>query len=430
MLERACLHPLSSRVDRLSDRALHVDLIQTSEGLIRMGSMPDVAKMMARFKRQEAMVILPQWRVTQAGDNHTGEEFVQWHAQVYGAQRRKYIGQSNNLSVFYRNLAAIFPFYFDPSRLSIIHKKWLNDWIEKAPVEKVFKLRDVEVRFQKGNILVYERGQKIYDLIASGYGAGAEDRVEAALSTVKRDSVSRPDPEVVVVGSGNGFFETTSSLVVRFGRRVLWIDPCSQPAHSLAEVGIHWDDITEVLITHNHEDHISGFPACLKRKMDRGKKLRIITTETIYEVLRKQFKPLLPQMEEAILLLAVIPGKLLNLNGMHIIPRLNHHFLPYGTLGIKICTGNKTLGFSGDTKFDRRINKILNRPELEGHWFNDCDLLFHEVDFENPAGVHSYWREVETIKEQIACELLTYHTKSQATPPLSIAQKGKTYRFG
>ena len=67
--------------------AMHVDLVKTSQGIVRIGGIPDISKMMARFKLREQAVIVPDWSVSQAGDNRTGEEFVQWRAKVYGGSR-------------------------------------------------------------------------------------------------------------------------------------------------------------------------------------------------------------------------------------------------------------------------------------------------------------------------------------------------------
>ncbi|MBN2123651.1 MAG: MBL fold metallo-hydrolase [Deltaproteobacteria bacterium] len=428
MPDRAALHGLKDGVQRLQWGALHVDLIQTSAGTVRVGSMPDVAKIMARLGLREQIVVIPRWKVSQAGDNHTGEEFVQWHAQVYGCPRRTYIGTPKDLSLFYRNLAAIFSYYFDPKRLSIVRKRWLSRWVEKHPVETSFERGDFRALFAQGNLMLLDHGRKVYDLRECGYRTDSEEQVEGMLADVPRDSRGREDLEITVVGSGNGFFGTTASFVARFGKAVLWIDPCAQPACSLAQVGIHWDDITDVLITHNHEDHIAGFSACLKRKTDRGEKLRLITAPSVYEVLRKQFRPLFPEMDRHISFTQVSPGKILELSGMRIETRWNHHFLPYGTLGIKIQAGGRMWGFSGDTKLDAAINAVLKRPELSGRWFRDCDLVFHEVDFHSPDGVHTYWKEVDRLRDEIAREVFVYHTQHIDNAPLPIARQGETYR--
>ncbi|RJR40873.1 MAG: MBL fold metallo-hydrolase [Desulfobacteraceae bacterium] len=418
---------LDSHVLRLVNGAMYVDFVKTTQGVLRMGSMPDISKKMAQYGLSEDAVIVPKREVCQGGDNHTGEEFVQWHAQVFGGPLKPYIGTPESLRSIYENLAAVFPYYFDKKMLSVVRKRWLKKWVMPVPVESVYEQGPLRVLFRKDNIVILDEGRQIYDREEARSSIGAEFLVEEALSGVRRDSATREALEITVVGSGNGFFGTTASFVVRFGNHVLWVDPCAQPAHNLARVGLHWDDITEILISHNHEDHILGFAACLKRKMDRREKLRLITSSEIFRVLRSQYDLLFPELTEHVDLVPISPERTLSLEGLRLFARWNHHFLPYGTLGFKLTAGGKTCGFSGDVKFDTRINRILKREELTEAWFRGCDLLFHEVDFRNPRGVHSYWKEVSKIQNVLSGDLYGYHTAPQENPPIPIAQDGKTY---
>jgi L-ascorbate metabolism protein UlaG (beta-lactamase superfamily) len=429
MRYRENLRELSQEILRVENGAMHVDLVRTSQGLLRIGSMPDISKLMARFDLREQVVIVPDWAVSQAGDNHTGEEFVQWRAKVYGSSRRDYIGPAESIQILYHNLDAIFSYYFDKKRIAIVQKDWLDRWLVKKPVGTSYKVGAIKVLFEKDNIVIIDEGREVYDLRSFSPSVGAQVLIEEVLADVPRDSLVRDDLEITVVGSGNGFCDTTASFLVRFGSRVLWVDPCAQPAHSLAGIGVHWDDVTDVLITHNHEDHILGFSACLKRNMDHKKKLRLITARGIYQVLKKQFSPLFPKINNWIDLMEIDPGKVFDLDGMKILSRWNHHFLPYGTLGIKISAGDRTWGLSGDTKFDTKINRILKRVELEESWFSDCDLVFHEVDFKNPKGVHTYWKEIYKIRDVIPGELFVYHTRKKDKPPIPIALEGMTYHL-
>jgi len=421
------LRELGGEILRIEKGAMHIDLVRTSLGLFRVGSMPDISKSMTQFGLREVAVLVPDWSVSQAGDNHTGEEFVQWHAQVFGSRQKYYIGTAKNIEILYRKLDTTFSYYFDQKRINIVRKGWLGRWVKKQPVETFYEIGPIKLVFRSGNVVVFNEGREIYDLMSCYPASNEEDLVEEILATVSRDSLPRDDLEITVVGNGNGFFGTTSSFLVRFGRRVIWIDPCAQPAHSLSRIGVHWDDVTDLLITHNHEDHILGFSACLKRKIDRKERLRLITARRIYEILIKQFSSLFPEMEKWIDFLEIAPEKVFFLNGMEILSRWNHHFLPYGTLGIKIRAGDKIWCLSGDTKFDTRINKILKRQELTENWFADCHLVFHEVDFDNPDGVHTYWKEVEKIRGVIPGELFVYHTCNKDNPPILIAQEGEIY---
>ena len=82
--------------------------------------------------------------------------------------------------------------------------------------------------------------------------------------------------------------------------------------------------------------------------------------------------------------------------------RWNHHILPYGTVGLKISAGGKCFGYSGDTKYDETINTVLKREELTAAWFAPCDLVFHEIEFNNPSSVHAHWKQVESLQRAIS----------------------------
>jgi hypothetical protein len=376
-------------------------------------------------------VVVPDWEVSQGGDNYTGEEFVQWRAHVYGSPRKDYIGKAANLKILHGNLNRTFSYFFDRKRLSIVKKRWLSKWVHREPVGEVYESGALRIHFKKGNILVFEGGRKLYDRIACRSPIEPDRLVEEFLAAVRSDRTRRDALEVTVVGSGNGFSGTSASFIARFGNRAMWIDPCAQPAHSLARIGVHWDDVTDFFFSHNHEDHILGFSACLKRKMERHERLRIITAKSIFDVLRLQYRPLFPDMNRWIEWIEVTPGRDLDLNGMKLTTRWNHHFLPYGALGLKISTGGKIWGLSGDTKFDHRINDILKKEELTESWFKDCGLIFHEVDFIDPRGVHTYWKELELerIRNSVKGEVFAYHTAAIENPPIPIAKEGNTYRM-
>ncbi len=428
------MHPpeltaLDANVTRLEYGALYTDFVKTSRGLLRVGSMPDISKLTYRLNLLEDAVVLPEWSVNQAGDNYTGEEFVLWRAQVYGSRPKKYIGSFQNVEIMHHNLDAIFSYYFDEKRIRIVRKPWLKQWVLKKGTCGVYRDHDLEIRFTSGNLAVYDHGRALYDGLAFSPATKTDTIINEVLSRIQRDGRHRDHLEITAVGNGNGFVGTTSSFLLRFGRKALWIDPCAQPAHALACIGVHWDDVTDILISHNHEDHIAGFSACLKRCIDHRKKLRLISAPSIYRVLCEQYSRLFPDMKNHVDFNAIVPGKPISLDGVMIEARWNHHFLPYGTLGLKFEAGGRKWGFSGDTKFDTGINRFLKRPELYESWFCDCDLVFHEVDFEHPHGVHSYWKEVAKIQDAIQGKMLVYHTAAKNNPPLPLVRKGHVYRI-
>ena len=107
--------------------------------------------------------------------------------------------------------------------------------------------------------------------------------------------------------------------------------------------------------------------------------------------------------------------------------RWNHHILPYGTVGLRISAGGKCFGYSGDTKYDETINTVLKREELTAAWFAPCDLVFHEIEFNNPSSVHTHWRQVESLQRAISGKVLGYHTAFLENSPFALAKEGCRY---
>jgi ribonuclease BN (tRNA processing enzyme) len=93
---------------------------------------------------------------------------------------------------------------------------------------------------------------------------------------------------------------------------------------------------------------------------------------------------------------------------------------------MKLIWKGRSVGFSGDTKYDEAVISRLNRPELTAEWFADCDLVFHEVELVRPPSVHSYYTEVLKLARQLPGRLVVYHTFGN-TAPLEMAQEGHWY---
>ncbi|MCK5515802.1 MAG: MBL fold metallo-hydrolase, partial [Desulfobulbaceae bacterium] len=262
---RNCLTPLTRDVKRIENCGMYVDLIRTSSGTVRVGSMPDISKFLTHHGFREEIVVVPHWQGSMAGDNRTGEEFVLWQAQVRGGIQKQYVGQPGDVMQMQHSLDETFSFFFDPRRISIIKKRWLNNWFCRQPATPVYENGSLRITVDRDNIILTDNKRTLYDRLEFKKAESPDAQVEDVLAGVLRDSSPRQTLEIKAVGTGNGFVGTVTSCIVRFDRQVIWIDPCGYPAHTLARHGVHWGDITHIIITHNHEDHIQGFSACLKR---------------------------------------------------------------------------------------------------------------------------------------------------------------------
>jgi len=426
-MNRSRLTTLTERVQRIDYGGLHVYHVATTEGTIRVGSMPDITKFLTEHEFREEIVVIPDWEVSLAGDNRTGEEFILWQAQMRGGLRKEYIGLSGNINQIHHHLGRIFPYFFDEKRLSIVRKRWLGNWFHSNPSEPIYRNAGMEVQCNSDTVVISDEGKVVFDRSDFTPAETPDDDVESLLATIPRDKIIRDCLEIIPIGSGNGFNGTVANTLVRFGKYAIWIDPCGYPAHSLARHNIHWDDITHFLFTHNHEDHTQGFTACLQRARSRRRRLNLLVADSVFLLLKELYSPLFPDLMDLVDVHPLRPGTPFDLGPVKIESRWNHHILPYGTIGLKISAAGKCFGYSGDTKYDELINTVLKREELTAEWFSQCDLVFHEIEFDNPDSVHSHWKQVELLQRSIPGKVLGYHTRFLENSPFDLVREGDRY---
>jgi L-ascorbate metabolism protein UlaG (beta-lactamase superfamily) len=424
------LRRLGPGVLRLGDELAYVDLVETRAGTIRVGGMPEVSKLLRRWFLFHRFVLVPPVVTTPAGDTVTGEEFVFWTAILAAKMAGTYVGRPRELALLRAYLAECIPFQFTADWLRIRRTDWLDRLYAEEPAGRdgTWRAGPVTVELGQGRCRIRDGRRVVYDAERLRPRMGVAAAVERALARVRRDGRPRARPEVIPVGTGNGFAGRSSSFLIRYGDRRLWIDPCGRPHEALAAVGVHWDDVTDYLVTHVHEDHIGGLTACVARAAERGERMRVLTTPSIRAALTRRCRGLAPRAWGALDFVEVVPGVALDYGGAEILTRLNHHPLPSGTLGLKLRFGQRAIGISGDTKYDEVLVARLDRKELAAEWFADCDLVFHEVDPVYPQGVHSSLGEVLKLQRGLRCPLYAYHTVADPRP-LSLAREGRVYRL-
>jgi ribonuclease BN (tRNA processing enzyme) len=252
------------------------------------------------------------------------------------------------------------------------------------------------------------------------------ERIQAALDRIPRWSATPDMFRVLVVGAGNGHVKNASSFLLACGSRLVWVDPAPRPHETLGVSGIHWDDVTDLLVTHTHEDHMGGLTACLARARDRGRCVSLWMTQESFEAIQARLARAVPHLPALVEWHEIVPGRPADIGSARFDFRLNHHNLPSGTLGLKVSSGGRSVGISGDTKYDETLLRRLNRPELEAAWFRECHLLFHEIDLARPHSVHSYYPEVLKLAQRLAGRTIVYHTVGNTTP-LEMATEGQWY---
>src|ERR1041384_1954874 len=73
-------------------------------------------------------------------------------------------------------------------------------------------------------------------------------------------------PKVIILGSSNAVpskDHENTHMVILGNERTILIDCVSNPIVRLEQAGVDFNDLTDIIITHFHPDHVSGIPLLL-----------------------------------------------------------------------------------------------------------------------------------------------------------------------
>ena len=150
------------------------------------------------------------------------------------------------------------------------------------------------------------------------------------------------------------------------GERIL-VDTGNNPVRSLAGLGLSTSDISDVIVTHLHGDHISGLPAFMFHRITYlsaldakpDKDINIIASKECYEGLMQFLSIPYPRM---------VPAHKFTENVLENLPYTLHYNEQYDfvffksnhsplTTGFVLCDkkNNKKLVYSGDSAFSESI---------------------------------------------------------------------------
>ncbi len=427
MIFEGKIRRLNGHTLRLGDELAYVDLVRTSRGWVRVGAMPEIAKLLRQARTPAHYVVVLPSVANQLGDGITGEEFICWSSIDSMKYAGTYVGTEEALGLLRRYLEPAVPYYLNADQTAIERRDWLETLYcpDSIGHDGGATYGAVQIRVEDGRVVIRDGAAQLYDHRPMP-PADLADWIQSALDRVPRARGSADTFRVLVVGAGNGHVRNTSSFLLVAGDRRVWVDPAPRPHETLGTNRVHWDDVTDVLVTHVHEDHMGGLTACLARVRDQGRRLSLWTTRSSFDVLLARLAHPVPDLLSLVELHEVVPGQPAVMGELRWEFRLNHHNLPSGALGIKACWRGRCVGISGDTKYDEEIIRRLRRPELEAAWFQECHLLFHEVDLVRPTSVHSYYVEVAKLQRRLPGRLVAYHAFGNAAP-LELAEEGTWY---
>ncbi|MBN1899047.1 MAG: hypothetical protein JW827_09735 [Spirochaetes bacterium] len=407
----------SDTIIRLGDKFLYIDIVKTDAGNIRIGTMPELSKYLLKKRIKIGYVILPAPEASQAGDNYTGEEFLCWNKiRNRDMSSITYMGEKKNVQYLYKKLLQTVNWAFNRSKTKLVKTRRLQKIFRKKYLKNGSDHhfgKDVRLRLEEDNIIISQKGHVIYDRSKERKKQDIDGEVKALLANIRSKREYINHLEIIPLGVGNGFRGHTSNFLIKYADRRIWVDVMARPFLALKKIKCHWDNITDYFISHIHEDHVEGFTAVLERASLYSKRINIITTKKIFKMLKKRYSYLFPDFHLLVHHVNIIPHYTLPYYHGYLTVRLNHHVLKSGTLGLKVQFKNNVFALSGDTKYDSHLaRRLRGKPSFDPSWYNDCHLVFHEVEFEDPNNAHTYYKEVKKIASRIHGQVLVYHSSS------------------
>lgn len=194
---------------------------------------------------------------------------------------------------------------------------------------------------------------------------------------------------------------TTTMLAVETSRGVLLVDCGGDAAQRLRAHGLDPAALSAIVITHEHADHVAGFPLLLERMWLAGRRSpidvygiapAIAQAKRVHDAFDTSDWPGYPQLryhvvdqaEEAPVLEAV---------GLRVLASPGSHSVP--SVGLKvIAERGGVMVYSGDTSYDPSIARLAR----------GADLLVHEATDE--ACMHSLVEDATRVANEAGVERL------------------------
>lgn len=234
--------------------------------------------------------------------------------------------------------------------------------------------------------------------------------------------------KVTFLGVGSAFSRKNakSNLLIESSDIKLLIDCAYSSPCSLEKCGLSLKDITHILVTHLHADHINGLEEfALMMKFVYKQKLRLLATDSLLDRLWNhsmcgalEYIEQMPGVEtpqtlsDFFTLEPIEAQKWLVIEenpGFRIYLHPTDHVKGMESYGLEIEENpggrEKRFLFSGDTKFNK--NLIL-------HGFQACSCIFHDCQLfdsgkSNHQGVHASYQQLLQLPAEIRSQMWLYH---------------------
>jgi len=213
----------------------------------------------------------------------------------------------------------------------------------------------------------------------------------------------------------------TTSFVISNGDKHLLIDCGPAVVYQLLKTKIQPKDISAVVLTHSHGDHVAGYPYFLfmvnvgrvMSKTTDAKKIPVIALKSVMEAVTEMVSIQYPveQLHECLVDVHEIQEGSIEpivAESFAIYPFLTEHIIP--TIGLTVKCGNSAITFSGDTKYTPIVEQMAVGSSILVH---EAFCTEQFIDLAHSSG-HSTGREAgisarnSGVKKLILSHLLDF----------------------
>ena len=198
--------------------------------------------------------------------------------------------------------------------------------------------------------------------------------------------------------------------------------------HRMAHLGVAWQDITHVALTHFHTDHISDLPLLVMgwrwgQLPPRSQPVTIygpVGTGALLERLAAVHGAWLLAPGFPVTVRDIVPDEVIRLPGG---VELTCHPVPHTpeSVAYSISEGSRRLVYTGDTG-DTGVSETL------GAWAQDCDLLLAECSLPDTMAIREHLtpRQAGALAAQARARRLVLRTSIRPSKPWTSAPKWQT----
>jgi ribonuclease BN (tRNA processing enzyme) len=207
------------------------------------------------------------------------------------------------------------------------------------------------------------------------------------------------------------------------------------------------ESIDDVIVTHAHGDHVSGLETLLLwKKYFQKKKVRLHTSQSVFETLKESFFPsfsrgfssdlkeLVSRQFEDYVDFAELAENQVNELESGLALEIRHNWHPTPTLGLRLTCEGRRVSISGDTCYRPDLLRELHLSgklsearyeKLSGDWLWDADVIYHETDG-TPGGPHTFIEDLLKLPAETRQKIRLVHIPDEfETGELPVAEEGE-----